>query len=194
MQVGLAGLNFHDLLTEPLAYSPLVLPPSRSSAQSAEPTTATTATTSAAGLSAEPLHANPEWYALLLTSQLVGDQPLPTRVKGGAELSAGAFVAPKGRGAAMRLALVDFDESGASPLQVHLHVPAGYIAGSFMPLTGPSTNALTHISLGGAEVGPSGAWAPRLPLATVSRNAGSLSVTMAPSSAALVTLYQARRR
>ncbi len=194
MQVGLAGLNFHDLLTEPLAYSPLVLPPSPSPAPSAAQTTATNTHSSAGGLAAASLHANPEWYALLLTSQLVGSQPLPTRVKGGAELSAGAFLESKSRGAPMRLALVDFDESGASSVRVHLHVPAGYVAGSVLPLTGPSTGAAARILLGGTEVGASGTWAPKLPLAAVSGTAGSLSVTMAPSSAALVTLHQARRR
>ena len=94
----------------------------------------------------------------------------------------------------MRLALVDFDESGASSVRVHLHVPAGFAVGSVLRLTGPSGAAEEDVSLGGAEVDAAGIWHPKLPLAAVAGRSGSLSVQMKPSSAALVTLYRPRRR
>ena len=55
MAVGVAGLNFHDLIGEPRTYSPL-------------------AAGDAAELAGGALHANPEWYALLLARHLLGDQ------------------------------------------------------------------------------------------------------------------------
>ena len=47
MSSGIVGINFHDLIGEPDSYSPLVAP-------------------APAQLAAGALHANPEWYALLL--------------------------------------------------------------------------------------------------------------------------------
>ena len=63
MSAGIAGLDFHDLVTESGAYSPLVLPSASSSSAGG------------AHLPAD-LHANPDWYALLLTSPLAGSGPV----------------------------------------------------------------------------------------------------------------------
>jgi hypothetical protein len=129
-----------------------------------------------------------------LTAHLVGDRPLRTTVKGGAQLSAGAFLGAGDSAGRMSVALVDFDEHGASPLVVRLHVPAGFAVGSVLRLTGPSATAGEHVALGGAEVAASGAWHPKLRLTTVTGSSGSVSVHMQPSSAALVTLYRPQRR
>ncbi len=193
MQVGLNGLNFHDLLTEQGAYSPLVLPAASQSA--GQPATgAADRPSQNTELAPVALHANPEWYALLLVSRVIGDSPLPTHVKGGSDLSAGVFV-PAGRDPGpMRISLVDFDGAGARPLSVHLDLPKRFVSGTVMRLTGPSAATQHGVALGGEEVNSTGAWSPKLPLATVSAHAGSLSVQMPPSSAALVTLYPRTRR
>src|SRR5262249_6495419 len=71
MAAGMRGLDFHDLLDRPGAYSPLVASNGR-------------------------LRANPEWYALLLTAGLQGARPLRSSVRGPAELSAWPFLGPAG--------------------------------------------------------------------------------------------------
>ena len=188
MSAGLAGVNFHDLLAKPGAYSPLVAP-------------------TPMALTAGALRAQPEWYALLAARELPGSRPLPARVAGGAsgELSASAFRAPDGR---LRLVLVDYAPSGSRPLAVRLRVPraspgtngsdrAGsddadtyaYASGSVLRLTGPSPAAITGVRLGGRAVSPAGTWSPPTALPAVYVHAGKLSLQLAPSSAAVVTLY-----
>ncbi len=196
---GLAGVNFHDLLTKPGAYSPLLAP-------------------SPAALAAGALHAQPEWYALLAADQLRGARPLPTSV-GGAEpgaLGASAFRGPDGR---LRLVLVDYNQPGSRPLAVRLGIarqahgatrvgkpgdrgasnetrvsdtPSGagvYPRGSVLRLTGPSPGATGGIRLGGRTVTAAGDWSAPPALPAVYAHAGTLSVQLNPSSAAIVTLY-----
>jgi hypothetical protein len=174
MGAGTAGLDFHDLVTEAGAYSPLVLPPSSpGSAGGPHP--------------AADLRANPDWYALLLTSPLLGSAPIPIRVSGGHNLAAAAFM----RGAAgspLRMVLIDFQPPSAKPLLVHLHVPAGYARGSVLRLMAPSSASVSHVQLGGSEVPPSGAWRPKLPLPRLYGGPGALSLELPASSAAVVTL------
>jgi hypothetical protein len=175
MAAGIAGLNFHDLLSEPGAYSPLVL-----RAGSSE------------------LHANPDWYALLLTAPLVGARPVSASVQLASRLTARAFLT-EDRGAdssprspALRLLLVDFEPPGARPLLVHLRVPSGFTGGDILRLTGPSPAAQSHVQLGASEVGVSGTWGPRLPLPRIYAGHGTApAVAMPPDSAALVTLHAA---
>jgi hypothetical protein len=164
MASGLRGVDFHDLLDRPGAYSPLV---------------------ASKGL----LHGNPEWYALLLTAGLQGARPLPTTVPGAAELSARAFLGP---GGLLRLLLVNFEPNGASGLRVRLHLAGRYTGGTILRLTAPSPYATSRVKLGGREVTPSGTWSARLPLAGVYQHAGALSLALPSSSAALVTLVPAR--
>ncbi|MHB8490788.1 MAG: glycosyl hydrolase family 79 C-terminal domain-containing protein [Solirubrobacteraceae bacterium] len=163
MSSGLAGLNLHDLLAEPQAYSPLVI--------------------AGGGARTPQLHANPEWYALLATAGLVRDRPLPTTVQGAAGLSAAAFLTPTGT---MRLVLVNDAEGG--PLRVGLRVPSRFSAGPILRLTAPGVSAHAGVSLGGAQVAPSGAWSPQLPLPRVYGQPGELSLEVPAVSAAVVTL------
>jgi hypothetical protein len=193
MTAGVAGVNFHDLLAKPGAYSPLLAP-------------------TPAALTAGALQAQPEWYALLAARELPGSRPLPASVAGATpdELSASAFRAPDGR---LRLVLVDYDPPGARPLAVRLQVPraptaggssgsdragsdrAGphraelYARGSVLRLTCPSPAATAGVRLGGRAVAPTGSWSPPAALPAVYAHAGTLSVQLAPSSAAVVTLY-----
>jgi hypothetical protein len=205
MAAGITGVNFHDLLTESSSYSPLVLanqvrpasaggasaPPAAPGAHGARPTAANRGSPSPS-----ELHANPDWYALLLTAGLAGARPVSSRVDGGSSsLSVAAFLggenatrrSPHGR--QLRLVLVDFEPPGAEPLAVHLQVPNDVSGGSILRLLAPSPSALSHVELGGSEVGPSGTWRPKLPLPRVYNGSRTgLAFEMPPSSAALVTL------
>jgi hypothetical protein len=180
---GVAGVNFHDLLTKPGAYSPLIAP-------------------TPAALVAGALRAQPEWYALLAARDLPGAQPLPTAVRGAAgrsaladELSASAFRTREGR---VELVLVDYDPPGSPPLAVRLRIArtsssaqrgGAYTSGSILRLTGPSPAATAGVRLGGRAVAPDGSWTPPAALPAVYTHAGALAVQMHPSSAAVVTLY-----
>jgi hypothetical protein len=167
MASGIAGLNFHDLIAEPLSYSPLV-------ADGAEE------------LASGALHANPEWYALLLARRLLGDRPVQARVAGGARtLTAGAFLAPNG---SVQLVLVDFAPSGTRPLHVRLGLPRSFRAGPVLRLTGPGLRATSGVTLGASGVSAEGTWSPVVRLPYASGRPGSLALQMPAGSAALVTL------
>jgi hypothetical protein len=174
MAVGVEGVNFHDLISKPHAYSPLLAP-------------------TAAALGSGALHAQPEWYALLAAHAFTGGQAggraVPVTVAGAApgELSASALRAPDGR---VRLALIDYDPPGSPPLAVRLRVPRGLARGEVLRLTAPSPSATSGVRLGGDAVASAGTWSPPSALPPVSGRAGSLAVQMPPSSAAVVTLSQ----
>jgi hypothetical protein len=168
MASGVAGLNFHDLIAEPESYSPLV---------AGDPQE----------LAGGVLHANPEWYALLLTDRLLGDQPVQAAVRGGERtLTAAAFLSPNGT---LQLALVDFAPTGAQPLLLRLQVPSTLRSGTILRLSAPGLRATAGVTLGGSAVTPEGTWTPLAGLPQVSRSHGSLALKMPASSAALVTLY-----
>jgi hypothetical protein len=173
MAAGVAGVNFHDLIAKPGAYSPLL---ARGSG----------------ALAAGTLHAEPEWYALLAAHALeqTGGGALPTEIAGVApgELSASAFGAPSGR---VRLLLVDYDPPGSPPLAVHLRVDRALVSGSVLRLTAPSPAATSGVRLGGRAVAADGTWTPPRALPAVSGPAGALAVQIAPNSAAVVTLAPA---
>lgn len=167
MASGVAGIDFHDLLDEPLSYSPLVAGDAQE-------------------LASGELHANPEWYALLLAERLLGDRPVRASVVGGAStLTAGAFVTP---GGSVQLVLVDFAPTGAQPLLVHLRLPRSFRAGPILRLTAPGLRATVGVTLGGNAVGAGGTWSPAATLPYVSGEPGALALKMPASSAALVTL------
>jgi len=168
MTSGIAGLNFHDLIAEPLSYSPLVAGDPQELASGA-------------------LHANPEWYALLLAQRLLGDRPVQARVAGGDRtLTAGAFLAPNG---SVELVLVDFAPSGAQRLRVRLGLSRSFRAGPILRLTAPGLRATSGVALGGRGVSAQGTWSPVARLPYVSGRPGSLELRMPAGSAALVTLY-----
>ncbi len=169
MRAGVAGLNFHDLLDEPAAYSPLVL-----------------------GRRAR-LHANPEWYALLMVSRLDGEVPLDTLASADPSLTSGAFLARGKRRQSLNVVLVNFAAPGTTPQLARVRVPRRFRSGTVLRLVSPSPASLSRVTLGGSEVSASGAWRPRLPLPRVVASHGYLTLQIAPSSAVLVTLAAARR-
>jgi hypothetical protein len=168
MASGVVGLNFHDLIAEPLTYSPL-------------------AAYDAQELAGGALHANPEWYALLLTRSLIGQRPVQARVSGGNRtLTAGAFVSASGN---LHIVLVNFAPRSARRLVVRLRLPRRFGPGPILRLTAPGLRATSGVALGARSVSATGTWGPSTPLPRVSGGPGSLELDMPPSSAALVTLY-----
>lgn len=168
MVSGVAGLNFHDLITEPHAYSPLAAGNSNE-------------------LASGVLHANPEWYALLLARHLLGDLPVSSKISSASrDLTAAAFLNASG---SLHIVLVNFAGAKAKPLLVNLRVPRRLGAGPILRLTAPTLRATSDVLLGGRSVSSTGAWSHGTPLSSVSGKPGSLMLRMPAGSAALVTLY-----
>ena len=173
MSASVVGVNFHDLINQPSTYSAL-------------------AAHSEGALAAGDLQPAPEWYALLAARTLVGARPLRTGIQGAtaSELSANAVRAPDGK---VSLVLVDYYPPGSQPLAVHLRVARALAGGSILRLTAPGPAATTGTRLGGRAVAADGTWTTPGALPAVHGRPGSLSVQIAPSSAAVVTLTPRRR-
>lgn len=165
MQLGITGVNFHDLPASCTGYSALC------------------ASTPAA-LAAGRLAAAPEWYALLLTRGLAGERPLATAVQPPtASVVAAAF---GGRGSA-RVVLVDSDAGGRART-VRLVVGGAYTRASVVTLTAPSLAATTGVRLGGRGVNAAGELLGPLRRTAVRSAHGAIVLSLAPASAALVTV------
>ncbi len=165
MESGIAGVNFHGSPSNCGGYGPLC---------------ALTKDDLAAGR----LHANPEWYSLLLAHELRGDRPLRTAIGPSyGQLSATAFAAS---GARLHVVLVN---EGSSRVSARLRLPHRFARATLLRLTGPSLSATGGVTLGGRAVAGDGSWraAPRLPqIATGAARTVPISVPAA--SAVLVTL------
>jgi hypothetical protein len=148
------------------------------------------------------LRAQPAWYALLLTRSLVGYRPLPTTVEAegspvgsegealtaarGPNLVVASFSAPRH---GVQVVLVDDEPPGARPLALRLNVGAGLSSGQILRLTGPDQSATGDILLGGHAVAADGTLrASTHPERIAHAHAGAVTVKLAPSSAALVTM------
>jgi hypothetical protein len=167
MTAGAAGINLQGNPTNCVGYTPLCAP---------DPAT----------LASGSLRAQPDWYALLLTSGLVGDRPLPTTIaEGSANLVAASFAGPDHL---LKVVLVDDEPPGASPLALRLNVGAGLGAGRVLRLTAPAQNATGGVLLGGRAIAANGSWSNSAPAESVSARTGTIELELAPDSAALVTL------
>jgi hypothetical protein len=173
MAAGTAGVNFHGHPASCKGYSPLCAP---------DPVE----------LAAGRLHAQPDWYALLLTRSLVGYRPLPTTISapGSPNLAAAGFSGPKHT---LKLLLSYDNPPGAPALSLRVGVGAGLGAARVLRLTGPSPTATEGTKLGGREVASDGSFRAPLEEPRASVRGGILTVRMAPSSAALVTVVPAGR-
>jgi hypothetical protein len=138
-------------------------------------------------LASGQLHAQPEWYALLLAKELIGARPLRTRVRPAERpnVEANAFLAPDGT---LKFELVNDDPPGSRPIAVHLHVGSAFHGASILRLTGPSPSALTEVRLGGREVAANGTWTAPARLPRAPNKNGVITVKLSPSSAALATV------
>ncbi|MGD1056156.1 MAG: glycosyl hydrolase family 79 C-terminal domain-containing protein [Solirubrobacteraceae bacterium] len=173
MAMGVSGINLEGNPANCEGYTPVCAP-------------------SAEDLATGALRAQPEWYALLLAKALVGERPLPTTVKPKPaerpNVEASTFLAPDGT---LQFVLVDDDPPGSPRVAVHLHIGDGFHGASVLSLTAPSPTALSGVRLGGQEVQPDGLWNEPATLPRVANKHGVITVKLAPSSAALVTVAPA---
>ena len=170
MAAGLAGINLESNPVSCGGYTPLC---------AGNPT----------ALADGALHAQPAWYALLLTRSLVGRQPLPVAVTSASEGSPNLVVAAfSGPARSLQLVLLDAEAAGASPLRLQLSVGAGMGPARVLRLTAPSPSATSGTLLGGRGVSAGGSWQPPPRLETAAPRAGILTLAMPASSGALVTI------
>jgi hypothetical protein len=185
MTAGTAGINLQGNPTNCAGYTPLCTP---------DP----------AAVAAGALRAQPEWYALLLSRSLVGCRPLPTTVAPTTILPATGAPAPAPvasattpnlvdasfscPGHSMRVVLVDDEPPGASPLALTLNVGAGLSSARIMRLTAPAPSTTSGVLIAGGAVTADGSWSAPASTEHLATHAGTLSLELAPSSAALVTV------
>jgi hypothetical protein len=170
MTMGVSGINLEGNPANCEGYTPVCAP-------------------SAEDLITGTMRAQPEWYALLVAKALLGERPLRTIVKpkpaDRPNVEATTFIAPDGT---LQFVLVDDDPPGSRRVAVHLHVGNGFHGARVMSLTAPSPAALSGVRLGGQEVQPDGLWSEPATLPRVANRRGIVTVQLAPSSAALVTV------
>jgi hypothetical protein len=132
------------------------------------------------------LHAQPEWYALLLTKALVGDRPLPSKLgsRYRANLSVSALRMPSG---GLHFVIVDDDPTGSGAL-VRLRLPHGLGSASLLTLSAPSLTSTSGVTLGGHAVAADGSWREPANPKLVAVHEGSVSVAIPAASAVLVTI------
>jgi hypothetical protein len=175
MSAGVSGINLQGNPSNCTGYTPVCAP-------------------GASALAAGRLHAEPEWYALLLASALAGDRPLPTTVavegasaaepEGEPNLPVFSFLAPDGT---VRVLLADDEPPGSAPVTVRLEVGARVGSVSLLRLTAPSPTATAGVLLGGRAVAADGSWLPAHRLPAVPAHAGLVSVALVPGSATLLS-------
>jgi hypothetical protein len=171
MAKGLAGLNFQGNPANCLGYSPVCA-------------------ASAKHLATGILGTQPAWYALLLADKLIGARPLPTTLVSRAQpnILVRSFLSG---GGALRVVVVDDEPPGSPPAALRLVVGRRFPRAAVLALTAPSPAATSGVRLGGRAVAADGSWREpsQTPLIPVRR--GKLSLTVAPSSADLITLPSA---
>ncbi len=168
MRIGAAGINLEGNPMNCSGYTPVCAPTAEAAATGA-------------------LEARPEWYALLLARSLLGESPLHTIVgpANRPNVVASAFRAADGT---TKFVLIDDDAPGARSVAMRLHVGTGFAGGSILSLTAPSPSALSGIELGGRAVAANGTWSQPAVLPGAANKDGVITVDVAPSSAALVTV------
>lgn len=123
-----------------------------------------------------------------------GGEATPPPAAGGPNLVVASFSGPRH---GVQVVLVDDEPPGARPLALRLKVGAGMSRGRVLRLTGPAPSATGDILLGGHAVAPGGSLRAPIHPERVAAHAGVVTVELAPSSAALVTVSPrapARRR
>lgn len=177
MAAGTAGVNFQGNPTNCAGYTPICAP-------------------SPIALAEGWFHAQPEWYALLLTRSLVGSRPLPTTissegmedaegVENAPDLVAAAFAGPR---RSLKVAVSDNDPEGSSPLTLEVEVGPHMGAAHILRLTAPSESATGDVRLAGRAVASNGAWHAPKHTETAIPHEGLVTVLLTPGSAALLSV------
>jgi hypothetical protein len=94
----------------------------------------------------------------------------------------------------LRFVIVDEDPPGSAVAAVALSVGPRYRSASVLSLAAPSLRATAGVMLGGRAVAEDGSWSPPPQLPTSPVSGGVATVSVAPSSAALVTLAPGAKR
>jgi hypothetical protein len=133
------------------------------------------------------LRAQPEWYALLLTSSLVGWRPLPTTITAqpSPNLVAAAFSGPRH---SVKVVLANDEPPGTSPLALRLGVGAGPSTASVLRLTAPTPSSTFGVRLAGRTVAADGSWRAPTRRENVVVSSGTAALDLPPGSAALLTV------
>ncbi len=174
MAAGTVGVNLQGNPTNCAGYTPLCAP-------------------DLAALAAGRMRAEPDWYALLLTSSLIGYRPLATTISspGSPNLAAYGFA---GVGRTRKLLLVDDEPPGSSTLALRVPLGPGLGAARVLRLTGSSLAATEGTRLAGRAVASDGSWSPPAHIESAPVRGGVLTMHLAPASAALVTVAPAPKK
>ncbi|HTB49519.1 MAG TPA: hypothetical protein VK701_00945 [Solirubrobacteraceae bacterium] len=168
MAAGAVGINLQGNPVNCAGYTPLCAADTTALAQGA-------------------LRAQPEWYALLLTRELIGTRPLPTTISAvnSPNLVAAAFSMPNHT---LKIALCNDEPEGTGPLVLQLEVGAGMGSAQIMRLTDSSPSATAGTLLAGRAVAANGSWRAPQRMESVASHGGTVTVELSTGSAALVTV------
>jgi hypothetical protein len=168
MTMGVAGINLQGNPVNCVGYTPLCAP-------------------TAEDIATGELQAQPEWYALLLARALIGERPLTTTVNAPSrqDVDVTSFLVADGT---LHFVVVDDELPGARDVPVRLQVGRSFHGASILSLTAPSPEALSGVELGGQVVAPDGLWSQPAKLPHAANKKGVITVDLAPSSAALLTV------
>ncbi|HWX97373.1 MAG TPA: hypothetical protein VNZ01_11040, partial [Solirubrobacteraceae bacterium] len=97
-------------------------------------------------------------------------------------------------GGKLRVVIVDDEPPGSPPAALRLRVGPRYSQAALLTLTATSPTATTGVQLGGRSVARDGSWSEPSNAPLIPRRHGTISLTVAPSSAALLTMLPAPRR
>jgi hypothetical protein len=170
MAAGAVGINLQGAPANCLGYSPVCAPTPRQLAGGA-------------------LIVQPEWYALLLSRDLVGDRPLRAIVAANpANVDVFAFRGAHGQ---LHVVVVDDDPAGGRHAVIKLRLGPRFGAATVLALTGPSAAATSGIRLGGRGVERDGGWSAPARLEHSPNRAGVVTLDVSPASAMLATVAPA---
>jgi hypothetical protein len=135
-------------------------------------------------LASGALTIHPEWYALVMSRQLLGDRPVHATVSSSAaNVDVLAFLSPGGE---LHVLAVDDELAPTKRIVLGLRLPGRYLHATALTLSAPSPSAATGVRLGGGIVEGDGRL--RKSRHTSMRvNRGALLLDLAPATATLVT-------
>jgi hypothetical protein len=173
MAMGVSGINLEGNPTNCGGYTPVCAP-------------------TAEALSSGALVAEPEWYALLLLRAQLGERPIETiaTAPGKPNVEVVTFLAGDGT---LHYVVVDDEPPGARTVALALRVGKGFHGASVLSLTAPSPTSLSGVELGGTAVAPDGSWTQPIRLPHAANVDGVITVSMKPSSAALISVSPKER-